>query len=98
MLLSYTYELLRDQNLEIGAYIAQKEKKTEKMRGRSLCKRNQQFPKTVDHGSIVGRNPLGYKMRKLHTQETCLTIGFGCWPWTASKIMDKQYFVNMSSA
>ena len=32
-------------------------------------------------------------MRKLTKQASFPTIGFGCWPWTASKTIEKLYFV-----
>ena len=49
----------------------------------------------VDHGSILSRNGFGSKIEKLNKQVHFSTIGFGCWPWTASKTTEQRYFVKM---
>ena len=98
MFLSYKYEPVRVQaSRNWSLYLSEWEKRKKVCSG-SLCKQNQKFPKTVDHGSILSRNRFGSKMRKLNKHDSFSTIGFGCWPWTASRTMEKQYFVKMSSS
>ena len=69
----------------MNLYLSEFKNETEKMRSGSLCKRNYKFAKTVDHGSILGRNRFGTKIGKLNKQVCFSTIGFGWWSLTAYK-------------
>ena len=66
------------------------------MRAAEVCARAiDKFAKTVDRGSILGRNRFGTKLRKLNKQYSVSTIAFGCWPWAASNTAEQGYFVKM---
>ena len=70
-------------------------RKTKKMHGGSLCKRNYNFPKNGRSWFHFKPKPIWYKLQKLNKQISFSTVGFGCWPWTASKTTDKGYFGKM---
>ena len=64
------------------------------MRSGSLRKRNKQILQTDDPRSILDRNGFGHKHKQVETLYGFSTFGFGCWTWTTSKTVGKQYFVN----
>ena len=76
-------------NLEFGVYICQKLKNTGKCAAEVCAKGINKIPK-IDHGSMLGRNRFGTKMRKLNEPKSLSTICFGCWTWTASKTTEND--------
>ena len=60
-------------------------KKNGKKAQRQSVQEELKFAETAEHGSSLGRKRFGTKIGKLNKQLCFSTIGFGCWPLTASR-------------